>query len=421
MNACILAIGSELLTPTRVDTNSLLITERLNAVGVEICFKAIVGDQADELRRVFALALSSVDLVVCTGGLGPTEDDITREAVAEILNAPLELNAEIEQRLVRRFARRGLTMASNNRRQAFVPRGATVLENDNGTAPGLWLTQRGVDVLLLPGPPREMTPMLDRFVQEHLADRTGGVRLVRRVVRISGRTESEVDAAVSPLYERWRTAATPISTTILTSPGQIELHLTARARSDADAVEALTNAVTELEAVLGDALFSSDGKSLEEIVGELLTGAVWTVAVAESCSGGLLTSRLTDVPGSSAYVERSVVCYSNQSKVDWLGVPEFLLAAHGAVSEPVAEAMARGVRGSAGSSVGIGVTGIAGPAGGTPEKPVGTVAIAVLVPTGMWVKTFRFVGGREHVKAQAAQAALNMLRLQILRRSSDLP
>ena len=326
---------------------------------------------------------------------------------------PLDVDEAIVERIRKRFARRGLTMPEINRRQAMVPRGATLLENPNGTAPGLWLERGSTRIIALPGPPREMAPMLEAVVRERLAPRSGGQGLFRRVLKITGRAESDVDACAAPIYSRWLEQAVPISTTILAVLGQIELHLSARASGRAEADAALDPAVQQLRQALGESVYSVDGRTLEAIVGSLLRDSRWTVAVAESCTGGLLTSRLTDVPGSSDYVDRGVVCYSNRAKVELLGVSESLMAEHGAVSEPVARAMAEGVRSRAGTTVGIGVTGIAGPGGGTPEKPVGTVAIAIVAAGDARVRTFQFIGDREQVKYQAAQAALNMLRLMM--------
>ncbi len=411
MHACIIAVGSELLTPFRVDTNSLAITERLNTIGYAVRLKTIVGDTVDELAQVVSSALVWADLIVLTGGLGPTEDDVTRDAVARVLQVPLEEDRAVVERIRARFARRGMTMPDINRRQAMVPRGATLLDNANGTAPGLWIERGRTAIVLLPGPPREMTSMLDAVIAERLAPKSGGAGLFRRVVKITGRTESDVDQQAQPIYGAWTSRAIPISTTILAMLGQIELHLTVRAESRASADAALDAAVAELRTALGDAVYSVDGRPLEAVVGELLRARRATIAVAESCTGGLLASRLTDVPGSSDYVERRAVCYSNRAKTEWLGVTEALLARHGAVSEQVAEAMAAGIRSRAGVTVGVGVTGIAGPGGGTAEKPVGTVAIAVQTDDDARVRTFQFIGGREMVKFQASQAALNMVRL----------
>jgi nicotinamide-nucleotide amidase len=415
MKACILAIGSEMLTPFRVDTNSLFITERLNAIGYDVRLKAVVADDVDELAQVVRGAMAWADVLVVTGGLGPTEDDITRDAVARVLDVPLEIDEAIVDRIRDRFARRGLTMPEINRRQAMVPRGAVVLDNPNGTAPGLWIERGRTALLLLPGPPREMKPMLEGVVRDRLAPTSGTAGLFRRVLKITGRAESDVDAQVQPVYAKWTTHPVPISTTILAVLGQIELHLTAQAANPEVADAALDAAVLELQAVLGPSIYSTDGRSLEAVVGDLLREHKLTISVAESCTGGLLASRLTDVPGSSAYVERGVVCYSNLAKTELAGVSETLIAEHGAVSEPVARAMAEGIRARAATNIGIGVTGIAGPGGGSPEKPVGTVSVAVIVDEEARVRTFQFIGGRDMVKFQAAQAALNMTRLAVMR------
>jgi len=411
--ACIIAVGSEMLTPFRVDTNSLFITDRLNTIGFDVRMKTVVGDDVGELAGMVRASLAWADLIVLTGGLGPTADDITRDAVAQVLDLPFDEDQETVARIRERFTRRGMVMQEINRRQAMVPRGAALLDNPNGTAPGLWLEHGKTALVLLPGPPREMKPMFEAIVRDRLTARSGGAGLFRRVLKITGQPESVVDAKAQPIYGRWQTQDVPISTTILAVLGQIELHLTAGAPDREAADRVLDPAVRELQDALGGDVYSVDGASLEEVVGARLRERRLKVAVAESCTGGLLTSRLTDVPGSSAYVDRSEVCYSNQAKIDSLGVPAALIAAHGAVSEPVARAMAEGIRAKASADIGMGVTGIAGPDGGTPEKPVGTVAIAVLVGADARVRTFQFVGAREMVKFQSAQAALNMLRLML--------
>jgi nicotinamide-nucleotide amidase len=414
MTGCIIAVGTELLTPFRVDTNSLFVTEHLNTIGCDVRMKAVVGDDIGELSSVVQGALAWADVIVLTGGLGPTEDDITREGVARVLRRSLSENEEVVERIRWRFARRGLTMPEINRRQGLVPDGAILLENANGTAPGLWMEHGQTAIVLLPGPPREMKPMFEAVVRERLSPRSRGAGLFRRVLKITGRTESDVDATVQPVYGPWASQDVPISTTILAVLGQIELHLTAKAPDRATADRALDSAVRALCAALGDSVYSVDGSPIEEVVGRLLKGRALTIATAESCTGGLLSSRLTDVPGSSDYVQTGLVCYSNRSKIEWLGVPEPVIAEHGAVSEPVARAMAGGIRRRAGTSVGVGITGIAGPGGGTAEKPVGTVAIAVVWDEVEGARTFQFIGGREMVKFQATQAALNMVRLMLL-------
>jgi nicotinamide-nucleotide amidase len=414
MKAWIIAVGSELLTPFRVDTNSLAITDRLNAVGCDVRQKFVVGDDIEELAAIFERGIGQVDLIISTGGLGPTEDDITRDALTRVLRVPMDVDEAIADQIRHRFERRGLTMPAINRRQAMVPRGAIVVENPRGTAPGLWIERQGTSVALLPGPPREMTPMLEGLIADRLQPRSNGAGLFRRVLKITGRTESDVDSRAQPVYGKWLTAPIPIATTILAVMGQIELHLSASATSRAEGEAALELAVQELRELLGPVIYSVDGRSLEAVIGDLLRSKQLTISVAESCSGGLLASRITDVAGSSDYFDRGAVCYSNHAKEEWLGIPHELIAEHGAVSEAVAAAMAAGIAAQAHTDVGIGITGIAGPGGGTPEKPVGTVAIAVKTPTAAQVRTFQFLGGRDMIKFQSAQAAMNMLRLMLL-------
>jgi nicotinamide-nucleotide amidase len=427
--AAILAVGSELLTPSRIDTNSLFITAALNSVGIDVTFKSIVGDDRAELGAHLVVALERVDLVVLTGGLGPTEDDVTREVVADHLGLALHEDTTITEAIRARFAGRGWTMPEINRRQAMVPEGAMVLANANGTAPGLWIERGEQALLLVPGPPREMQPMVERIISERVRPRAGGRLLARRIVRIAGRSESRVEELTQPVYSRWREQTPPVETTILAAPGQIELHLSARGNDRTVLDNALAHAVAELDAVLGHDILSRDGQSLEEVVAALLSGRQWRIALAESCTGGLATSRLTDVPGASNYVERSVVAYSNEAKIELLGVPPDLITSEGAVSEAVAQAMAEGIRDRAKTDVAVGITGIAGPTGATPSKPVGMVCISVVTAAQTTVRTFRFPGNRELVKTFAAFTAIDMVRRVLLdaaqgadwERSASLP
>ena len=411
-SAAIVAVGSELLETTKLDTNSLFITELLNGIGIDVASKHIAGDDRAVLRRVLQSALAGADLVAVCGGLGPTDDDLTREVVADVLQRPLAEDAAIVEHLKRRYASRGLStpMPLNNLRQAMVPAGAVVLDNPNGSAPGLWIEHGAQVVVLLPGPPRELKPIMSALAETRLRVRVSGVAIVRRMIRVSGRFESHVDQAMHPLYEEWAAGSPPVAATILATLGQIELHLSVRHPSREQGAAILERATAQALDVLGEDVFSTDGRRLEEVVGDALAARGLWLAAAESCTGGLVTSRLTDVPGSSRYVGASIVAYANEAKTSLLGVPETLIAAHGAVSEPVACAMAEGIRSRAGADLGLGITGIAGPSGGTPEKPVGTVAVALASSEGTTARTFRFFGDRELVKFQASQAALDMVR-----------
>jgi nicotinamide-nucleotide amidase len=411
----IIAVGTEMLGATRLDTNSLFLAGRLGDLGVELRAKSVVADDRERLRDVFLGALARADLVILTGGLGPTDDDVTREVVASALERVLSEDPAIVEHIRARFQRRGLRMPDVNRRQAMVPAGATVLENPNGTAPGLMIEHRDQVVVLLPGPPRELKPMFDRLCDSLLAQRTAGWRIYRQTMFVVGRGESHVEEIAQPIYSRWTNETPPIETTILAVPGQIELHLTLRSAQPSEAEERLRTARGELMAALKDDVFSVDGRSMEETVGALLRERGLTISAAESCTGGLLLTRLTDVPGSSDYVLGGAVTYSNSLKTVFADVPAELIEQYGAVSEPVAVALADGIRARTGASLGIGITGVAGPGGGTPEKPVGTVAIAL---TGNQqparVRTFSLIGGRPQVRFQATQTALDMVRRQLL-------
>lgn len=414
--AAIVAVGSEMLTPSRLDTNSLFLTEHLDRIGIEVRIKSVVGDDRPDLARALRGALEAADLVICSGGLGPTDDDLTREVVAGVLGLTLTEDPAIVDHLRARFAARGLTipMPEINRRQAQVPHGATVIDNPNGSAPGLWIEHGDRVVLLLPGPPRELKPMFEPLAAGPLRQRAEGSALVKGVLKVAGRVESDVDQVLLGHYRAWERADPPVAATILATLGQIELHLSARAATVAIAEAAVARAAMEASVIIGDDVFSTDGRSLEDVVGGLLRERGLHIAVAESCTGGLLTSRLTDVPGSSAYLNQSLVVYANAAKTSLLGVPPDVLEAHGAVSEPVARAMAEGMRQRAGADVAVGVTGIAGPSGGSPEKPVGLVYIAVADVEGTDVRRFRFFGERDRVKFQATQSALDLVRRRLL-------
>jgi len=407
----VIAVGSELLGSTRLDTNSLFVADRLASLGIQLRGKSVVGDDRRRLADVFMAALSRADLVVLSGGLGPTDDDLTREAVAEVLGLDMREDPAIVAQIQERFARRGFRMPDVNRRQAMVPRGATVLDNPNGTAPGLLIEHDHRIVVLLPGPPRELQPMFEGVCERVLTARAGGYRVYKATLSVAGRGESHVEEIAQPIYSKWTAEDPPIETTILAVPGQVELHLSLRSEAGAAAEERLRRAHEALRAALGNDVFSTDGRSMEQVVGALLRERGLTIAAAESCTGGLLLSRLTDVPGSSDYVAGGAVVYSNQLKTTLAGVSADLIATYGAVSEPVAAALADGIRARTGASIGVGITGIAGPGGGTPQKPVGTVAIAFSGgELGSRVRTVSLFGGRPQVKFQATQTALDMVR-----------
>jgi len=409
LNAEIIAIGSEMLTPFRLDTNSLWLTERLNAMGVEVKLKTVVGDDEARLEETVRDAMKRSEIVIATGGLGPTEDDITRKIFARVLKRQLILEDAILEKLRARFARRNMPMPEINARQALVIHGAQILENDNGTAPGMLITEGNRTVVLLPGPPREMKPIFDSLVAPVLKQRAGDMLIVRRTLSIFGLGESAVDELAAPIYTKYRNP----STTILFKDGQIELHLTAQARNESEAVKLLDDLAGRLDEVLGEYIFSRSNETLEEVVGQLLKLRGYTLATAESCTGGLLAGRITDVPGSSEYFLEGVVSYSNEAKIDLLGVRKKLIETYGAVSDQVAGAMASGIRKRAGSTIGIGVTGVAGPGGGSPEKPVGLVYIALADDSQTTTRRFIFPGDRQFIRMLSVNAALDMLRRRI--------
>jgi len=409
MDAEIIAVGSELLTPQHTDTNSLYLTEKLNSLGILVRFKTIVGDSKDDLATVLNAALVRSPLILLTGGLGPTEDDLTRDVVAEVLGRPLHEVEELRRRLQGRFARMGRPMPENNLRQTLVPEGGEWLENRNGTAPGIWIQYRDHIVVLLPGPPRELEPLFEATCIPRLERVAPPRRIKTRVYKVVGLPESEVDQLIAPFYRPYKNPAT----TILAALGSIEVHLRAQAATEQEAEARLAELGDKVELALGNHVYSTKGESLEEVVGMYLVMRQKTLAVAESCTGGLLAERLTRISGSSTYFLGGAVCYTNEMKTRWAGVPAELIQIHGAVSKPVAQAMAEGVRARAGSSIGVGITGIAGPTGGSSEKPVGLVFVGLADERGTQVREFHFPGSRERVRLWATQMALEMVRRRI--------
>jgi nicotinamide-nucleotide amidase len=407
MKTEIVAVGTELLTPDFQDTNSLFLTSGLNSIGLDVSFKTVVGDDAKDLARVLRTALARSRLILCMGGLGPTEDDRTRETLASVLGSRLVFHKDIRDRIQERFRKRGLAMTAPNLKQCYVIEGAEVLENPNGTAPGLWLARGRQLIALLPGPPREIRPMFENHVLPRLSA-LGTGSMVRREVRLTGLGESAMESRMKAVY-----AGLPpgVTLTTLAAPGDLSIRLSFRSAGPRDAAESLLGTVEEaLRASLSPWIYSWKGESLETVVGSLLRERGRTVACAESCTGGLLGHRLTGVPGSSAYFLESAVVYGNAAKMRRLGVPKALLEKHGAVSAAAARAMAAGIRERARADFGLSATGIAGPGGGTARKPVGLVYIALAHARGVVVRRNLFFGGRADVKFQSTQKALDMLR-----------
>jgi nicotinamide-nucleotide amidase len=411
VKAELIAIGSELLGPLRSETNSLWLTERLLDAGIEVAARATLADDAALLESAFRTALARADVVLATGGLGPTADDLTREAAAAATARGLRRDEAIVEALRARFARYARPMSDTNLKQADVIEGALVLANGRGTAPGQLIEHDGRMLVLLPGPPGEMKPMFDEQVLPRLRARAGASRVVRRrVLRIAGMSESGVDEVAAPVYSRFENPRT----TILGSPGQVELHLVAQADGEAEAESRIEELAVLLRQALPGRIFSEDGRELPQVVTDLLRERSLTLALAESCTGGLLSARLTEVPGVSAVLERALVTYANRAKIDALGVDASLIERHGAVSEQVAAGMAAGVLRTAATDVGVAITGIAGPDGGTSDKPVGLVFVAICGAAGTRVRRNHFPGGRELVRHQSTQVALEMLRRGLL-------
>lgn len=410
MKVHILAVGSELLTPFSQDTNSLYLSQRLNDLGWEVTFKAVVGDEKVPLVWAVRESVAAADFIFLTGGLGPTEDDRTREAVAEVLNRRLIVREDILHGIEERFQRRGKSMPPTNRRQALILDGAEILFNRNGTAPGQWIVHDGTTIVLLPGPPPELKAMAEESIWPRLARERKGY-LARLVLKTTGMTESEIEVRIAGLYPENGDQRL----TVLASPAQIELHISAFSKTNPDLASAAAAQIgREIKDRLGPCIFSEDGAELEEVVGRLLRGQKKRVAVAESCTGGLLSHRLTSVSGSSDYYLEGFVTYSNRAKTDRLGVPADLILSHGAVSAEVARAMAEGVLTKAGADFGLAVTGIAGPTGGTAEKPVGLVYTALSGDGGTSVEKNVFLGPRDRIKFQSSQKILDQLRLRLL-------
>jgi len=411
LTAEIIAIGSELLSSSRTDTNSLWLTDQLNRIGIDVRLKTIVGDDDARLEEVVKDAVKRSRVVLTTGGLGPTEDDITRKVVARALGKRLSLDEKVLAEIRERFRSFGIAnMPERNSRQAMVIAGAEVLSNPNGSAPGLYLEHEGCAIALMPGPPREMKPMFENYVRARLDKLAGDTRFATRVLRVAGLGESAVDEKIAPIYTKYENP----QTTILFNSSEIEIHLRAHGRTEADAETLLDDLSLKIERELGNSAFSFRGETMEEVVGRRLAMTEFTLAVAESCTGGLIAQRLTNVPGSSKYFIEGLVTYSNESKTRLLGVDKKLIHEFGAVSQQVARDMARGVRHRAKTDFGLAVTGVAGPGGGTKDKPVGLVYIALADDAHTEHRKLTIPGDRELVRWRASQAALDMLRRRLI-------
>ena len=406
----IIAIGSELLTPDRTDTNSLWLTEKLNEIGVEVKLKTVVGDDEARLEEVIRDALKRSDIVITTGGLGPTEDDITRQVSARAIGRELVYHKEIEDHLRERFRAWGRDMPDINKRQAWAIEGSEILPNPNGSACGMFIETDEKSLAVFPGPPREMQPMFERHVFPKLREKADGILVRRRVLKVTGMGESAVDEAAAPIYREYPS----VQTSILFNKSEVELHLAASADDEEEAARTLEEIISRIADKLGSAVFTTNGESMEQVIGKLLTSRKETVSTAESCTGGLVARRLTELAGSSAFFMEGAVTYSNQAKVRTLSVPQETLDNFGAVSSETAEAMARGMRARAGTDYAISVTGVAGPDGGSQEKPVGTVWFGLADKSGVKTVKVFLPGDRYLIRWRSSQVALDLLRRHIL-------
>jgi competence/damage-inducible protein CinA-like protein len=407
IRAEVIAIGSELLESRQSESNGTYLARRLGGIGLDVRFRTIVGDSIDDIREAFRVALGRSDVILATGGLGPTVDDLTREALASLLDLPLVEDRAIVREIENRFRRYGVEMPPSNLRQAQVPQGAEPLPNRHGTAPGLFLKTDRAVLVLLPGVPQEMRQIMEDAVMPRLG--SVGKRYATRILKIAGLAESEVDRRLEDVARR----AGEVAWTILGFPGQVEIHLRERL-SEGETAAGIERIEREIEAILGLSLFARDGVTMEETVGRLLVDRGATLAVAESLTGGFLSARMTSVPGSSRYFAGGIVCYTEAAKRDLLGVRERTLKEFGVVSREVAVEMAERARDVLGSTWGLSATGYAGPEGGGGDQPPGTVMLGLSGPGSARVRALLLPGDREGVRTRAAQAALDLLRRALL-------
>ena len=410
MTAEIIAVGSELLTPQRTDTNSLFLTRKLNERGIDVVRKTVVGDDRQRLANEIRRARESSGVVITTGGLGPTLDDLSRDAASDALGRKLVFHQQVVDWIEERFRRRGRKMADVNRRQAYILEGAEIIPNPRGTAPGQWFEDHAGILMLLPGPPRELEPMFAEQCMPRMEKIESPYQYHTVSMRVTGVPESDLDQRIGPIYS----AEPRVATTILAAPGDIQIHLRAKAARRDEARTIAEALAVRVEAELGPLIYTRENEPLEEVVGRRFRERGMTLAVAESCTGGLLAERITAVPGASEYFAGGFVSYTEDAKINWLGVGQTTIEQHGAVSRETAEAMARAVRDKANASIGASITGVAGPGGGTEQTPVGNVFIGIADGSGVEVKERQFGGERELIRSLAAQTTLELL-LRIVR------
>ena len=405
----IVTIGNEVLSGRTFDTNFVTLARALEEASVVVAYHSTVGDTVEAISDALKLALSRADGVIMTGGLGPTPDDMTRKAVSTTLSRPLQLDEGVLAHIRERSKRAGRKLPSSVETMALVPRGAELWPNPVGAAPGILIEHRKKPVILLPGPPNELEALTRDFVAPYLRERSG-MSIESFTLRTFGLFESQLHERIGPMSDAWSGA----TLAYLPSFFGVDLRVTVVGPNPTQVRESAQRAYAELGERVRNVVYAEGTRSMEDVVGEQLYERGWRIAAAESCTGGLLTKRLTDVAGSSRYVDRAFITYSNVAKFELLGVSESDLSVHGAVSAPIAEQMAKGARERANTQVGIAITGIAGPDGGSEQKPVGTVFIAVSSPLGDAVRVHRFMGTRGTVRERAAQTALDMLRRNLM-------
>lgn len=403
----LISTGTELLLGQIINTNAAFLAKQLNSLGFNVFFQSVVGDNRERMANVIRTAMSRADIIITTGGLGPTQGDITKEVTAEVLTRPLVLHAPSLEEIKKYFAHRQTNMAPNNRRQAMIPEGSIVVKNERGTAPGVICEYGNKIIINLPGPPHELEWMFSQSITPYLTNKFGGQGVIAsKILHASGIGESTLEEEIKELIINQNNP----TIALLVKKGEIHIRLTARAQTQDQANELILKIEKDIREKVGQYIFGADNETMELVVGELLKNKKLTIALAESCTGGLVSSRITDIAGSSEYLIGSTVCYSNKVKINEVGVPVQIINKHGAVSEETAKAMAVGIRNKFGVDIGVGVTGIAGPGGATETKPVGLVYMAISSENGLECNKFIFSGERTDIKYRTSQAVLDLIR-----------